>query len=353
MTRADRHRRRAGHRRAARRAGGHAPGRPGQRAAGPARHPAQRGRRRAGRRAPGRRARGAARARPGGDPRRAGPGTGRRRAGGDGPGRRRRPARRAAQAGAGGAARPDGAGRGRTRYAQLLDYPPGTAGSRDDLRAGHPDRRTPPSPRRWPGSGSRSCPRRSPRRSSWPGRRWPPRPAATWAWCTSSGCCASRRPPCWAASSTTTSTRCDPATPLPEITRRMATYNLVAMPVVDDNDRLVGAVTVDDVLDHLLPRDWRDRDARDRRSAGTDAGRTARMADAAADASGSTSRASPAAAAAPVRPGGVRPVVGGHRPVHGHGAVHRLHDGGHRRSGSPGTRWPRRAGASTRTRSRS
>jgi Mg/Co/Ni transporter MgtE len=52
----------------------------------------------------------------------------------------------------------------------------------------------------------------------------------------------------------------EPSTPLAEITRRMATYNLVAMPVVDSADRLVGAVTVDDVLDHLLPVDWRDRD---------------------------------------------------------------------------------------------
>ncbi|WP_433083060.1 magnesium transporter MgtE N-terminal domain-containing protein [Dactylosporangium sp. CA-052675] len=51
-----------------------------------------------------------------------------------------------------------------------------------------------------------------------------------------------------------------PHTTLAEITRRMATYNLVVMPVVDDNDKLVGAVTVDDVLDHLLPEDWRDRD---------------------------------------------------------------------------------------------
>jgi len=51
-----------------------------------------------------------------------------------------------------------------------------------------------------------------------------------------------------------------PETPLAEVTRYLATYNLVSGAVVDDHDRLVGAVTVDDVLDHLLPEDWRDRD---------------------------------------------------------------------------------------------
>ncbi|MDR2378198.1 MAG: CBS domain-containing protein [Bifidobacteriaceae bacterium] len=51
-----------------------------------------------------------------------------------------------------------------------------------------------------------------------------------------------------------------PNDPLGRVTRLMATYNLIALPVVDPDRRLLGAVSADDVLDHLLPEDWRSGD---------------------------------------------------------------------------------------------
>jgi Mg/Co/Ni transporter MgtE len=47
---------------------------------------------------------------------------------------------------------------------------------------------------------------------------------------------------------------------LPEIrvAEQLAAYNLLALPVCDDAGRLLGAVTVDDVLDRTLPEDWRE-----------------------------------------------------------------------------------------------
>ncbi|GAA3365952.1 MULTISPECIES: magnesium transporter MgtE N-terminal domain-containing protein [Saccharopolyspora] len=49
-----------------------------------------------------------------------------------------------------------------------------------------------------------------------------------------------------------------PTATLAEVTRYFAAYNLVCGPVLDDQEHLIGAVTVDDVLDHLLPENWRE-----------------------------------------------------------------------------------------------
>jgi CBS domain-containing protein len=42
-----------------------------------------------------------------------------------------------------------------------------------------------------------------------------------------------------------------------EVAGRLAAYDVVAIPVTDDAGRLVGTVTIDDVLDRVLPRGWR------------------------------------------------------------------------------------------------
>ncbi len=58
-------------------------------------------------------------------------------------------------------------------------------------------------------------------------------------------------------------TALDPLRPdatIDQVASYLATYNMVAAPVVDDEGRLLGAVTVDDLLDHMLPENWRDQE---------------------------------------------------------------------------------------------
>jgi CBS domain-containing protein/sporulation protein YlmC with PRC-barrel domain len=46
---------------------------------------------------------------------------------------------------------------------------------------------------------------------------------------------------------------------LPEVARLMADFNLIAMPVIDHAGKPIGVVAVDDVLELLVPEDWRRR----------------------------------------------------------------------------------------------
>lgn len=48
-------------------------------------------------------------------------------------------------------------------------------------------------------------------------------------------------------------------TDVPEVARLMSDYNLTAMPVVDAAGKPIGVVSVDDILERLLPEEWRRR----------------------------------------------------------------------------------------------
>jgi CBS domain-containing protein len=55
--------------------------------------------------------------------------------------------------------------------------------------------------------------------------------------------------------------RIGPDTDMVDVAVLMSDYNLITIPVVDDGRRMVGVVTVDDVLEAALPGDWRRRGA--------------------------------------------------------------------------------------------
>ena len=61
--------------------------------------------------------------------------------------------------------------------------------------------------------------------------------------------------------------RVTPDTDLAAVAVLMSDHNLPTLPVVDAGDRLLGVITVDDILDATIPQSWRDREppARQRR----------------------------------------------------------------------------------------
>ena len=50
-----------------------------------------------------------------------------------------------------------------------------------------------------------------------------------------------------------------PDEPANEVAQRIAEYNLLALPVMDETGDILGIITVDDAMEILLPKDWRQR----------------------------------------------------------------------------------------------
>ena len=60
--------------------------------------------------------------------------------------------------------------------------------------------------------------------------------------------------------------RVGPDTDVVDVAVLMSDYNLVTIPVVDERRRMIGIITVDDVLEATLPADWRRREPPDARA---------------------------------------------------------------------------------------
>lgn len=54
--------------------------------------------------------------------------------------------------------------------------------------------------------------------------------------------------------------RVGPEADIVDVALLMADYNLMTVPVVDDDNRLIGVITVDDILEATIPDDWRRRE---------------------------------------------------------------------------------------------
>jgi Mg/Co/Ni transporter MgtE len=63
-----------------------------------------------------------------------------------------------------------------------------------------------------------------------------------------------------------------PNLPTRRVAEYLATYDLLCAPVCDEQSRLLGAVSIDDVLDHLLPPAWRRGPVRARNGNGGNGG---------------------------------------------------------------------------------
>ncbi len=129
----------------------------------------------------------------------------------------------------------------------------------DDPGAHRAARRRPPWPRPWPPSASPTGPWSWPPRCSWSSRRRPRRPVASSAACRSSGSCGNRRPPGWRTAPTTTPSRCRPTCPSATWPSAWPPTTPWPCPCATRPTAWSGAVTVDDVLDHVLPPGWRRR----------------------------------------------------------------------------------------------